>query len=44
MVDELCKVMIFLKTTSGSSLVGVFSLVEKKDGKEVLGLKVSSRS
>jgi len=43
-VDELCKVMIFLKTTSGSSLVGVFSLVEKKDGKEVLGLKVSSPS
>jgi hypothetical protein len=31
-VDELCKVMVFLETTSGSSAVGVWSLVEK-DGK-----------
>ncbi len=42
MVDELCKVMVFLETTSRSSFVGVLSPVEKKDGKEVLGLKVSS--
>jgi hypothetical protein len=43
-VDELCKVMVFLETTFGSSPFGVLSLVEKKDGKKVLGLKVSSPS
>jgi hypothetical protein len=42
--DELCKVLVFLESTSGSSPVGVLSPVEKKDGKEVLGLKVSSLS
>jgi hypothetical protein len=36
-------VIVFLETTSRSSPVGVLSLVEK-DGKEVLGLKVSSQS
>jgi hypothetical protein len=40
--NELCKVVVFLETTAGSSLIGVLSPVEKKDGKEVLGLKVSS--
>jgi hypothetical protein len=35
--DELCKVLVFLETTSGSSPVGVLSPVEKKDGKEGLG-------
>jgi hypothetical protein len=40
-VDELSKVMVFLETTYGSSLVGVLSPVEMKDGKKVLGLKVS---
>ncbi len=44
MVDELCKVMVFLETMSRSSPLGVLSLVEKKDVKEVLGLKVSSPS
>ncbi len=42
--DELCKVLVFLETTSGSSPVGVLSPVEKKDRKEVSGLKVSSPS
>jgi hypothetical protein len=41
--DELWKVLVFLETTSGSSPVGVLSPVEK-DGKKVLGLKVSSPS
>jgi hypothetical protein len=35
--DELCKVLVFMETTSRSSSVGVLSLVEKKDGKEGLG-------
>jgi hypothetical protein len=43
-VDELCKVMVFLEITSRSSPVGVLSPVEKKDRKEVSGLKVSSPS
>jgi hypothetical protein len=43
-VEELCKVMVFLESAFGSSPVGVLSAVEKKDGKEVLGLKVSSPS
>jgi hypothetical protein len=42
--DELCKVMVFLETTTGSSAIGVLSPGDKKDGKEVLGLKVSSPS
>jgi hypothetical protein len=41
-VGELCKVMVFLETTFGSSPDGVLSPVEKKDGKKDLGLKVSS--
>jgi hypothetical protein len=36
--------MVFLETTSVSSPVGVLSAMEKKDGNEVLGLKVSSPS
>jgi hypothetical protein len=43
-IDDLYKVMVFLETMSGSSPIGVSSPVMKKDGKEVLGLKVSSRS
>jgi hypothetical protein len=42
MVDELCKVMVFLESAFGSSPVGVLPAMEKKDGKKVLGLKVSS--
>jgi hypothetical protein len=40
--DKLCKVMVFLETTFGSSPDGVLSPVEKEDGKKDLGLKVSS--
>jgi hypothetical protein len=39
--NELGKVLVFLETSSRSSPVGVLFSVEKKDGKEVLGLKAS---
>jgi hypothetical protein len=38
------KVLVFLKTSSGSSPVGVLFPVEKKDEKEVFGLKASLQS
>jgi hypothetical protein len=39
--DELGKVLVFLETLSRSSPVGALFPVEKKDGKEILGLKAS---
>jgi hypothetical protein len=39
--NELGKVLVFLETSSRSSPVGVLFSVEKKDGKDVLGLKAS---
>jgi hypothetical protein len=39
--NELGKVLVFLESSSRSSLIGVLSPVEKKNGKEVLRLKAS---